>query len=181
MERKRQSFITSVNAQRPGSDELADVRLEHGKLLGVIDAFGVKVDQMVDKQRKEFMEAYDAHMQNIQRELILLRNKVVAIDRNFREEKLKRIQADEEKYRNESLRLDKVVQALAERLKVLTSEKKALVSEVDWLLGKFKKEKRKNSRLIKGIYYSSIEGAKYKWYYRILGANIESTKSYIGG
>ena len=153
MDKRKESFITAVNAQRSGVDQLADVRLEHNKLLGVIDAFGVKVDQMVDKQRKEFMDAYDAHMQNKQRELVVLRNKVIAIDRNFREEKLKRILADEEKYRNESLRLDKVVEAAVERLKELTSEKTALVAEVDWLLGKFKKEKRKNSKLIKGTSY----------------------------
>jgi hypothetical protein len=81
MDRKRNDpFITSVNIKKLLSlsnentdDPLADVKVEHVKLQGVVNAFGIKVENMIDKQRVEFMDAYDGHMQLIQHDLLILR------------------------------------------------------------------------------------------------------------
>jgi hypothetical protein len=78
-------------------------------------------------------------------------NKAISIDKNFREEKLKRILQDEEKYRNESLHLDKIVDMESIKLKAFTHQMKVLTTEVDWLISKFRKEKKRNSKLIKGM------------------------------
>ena len=157
--RARESFITSVNIrpQVPLSeiDPLSDVRMEHSKLQGVVSALGVKVDHMIDLQRKEFIEAYDGHMQSIQRELLTLRNKVISIDQNFREEKLKRIQAEEELYRNECLRLDNVIIVKGEKLFKLGKEMKTVHSEVKWLMSKLSRERAISSSFLKTLPYEA--------------------------
>lgn len=66
-----------------------------------------QVDVLVDKQRAEYMHAYEHHMIDVQRELHNLREKATAIANDTtREEKVKKLDADQKWFRNEAMRLD---------------------------------------------------------------------------
>ena len=66
-----------------------------------------KVDVLVDKQRAEYMHAYEHHMIDVQRELHNLREKATAIANDTtREEKIKKLDSDQKWFRNEAMRLD---------------------------------------------------------------------------
>lgn len=62
---------------------------------------------LVEKQRSEYTQAYEYHMIDVQRELYILREKATAIANDTtREEKLKKLDADQKWFKNEALRLD---------------------------------------------------------------------------
>lgn len=62
---------------------------------------------LVDKQRSEYMHAYEHHMIDVQRELHNLREKATAIANDTtREEKIKKLDSDQKWFRNEAMRLD---------------------------------------------------------------------------
>lgn len=67
----------------------------------------VQVDLLVDKQRHEYLQAYEHHMSDVQRELFNLREKATAIANDTtREEKIKKLDMDQKWFRNEAMRLD---------------------------------------------------------------------------
>ena len=45
------------------------IKADNQKLVEVVDAFRAKVDLMVNKQREEYEDAYEHHMEGIQKEL----------------------------------------------------------------------------------------------------------------
>jgi hypothetical protein len=62
---------------------------------------------LVDKQRTEYMQAYEHHMSDVQRELFNLREKATAIANDTtREEKIKKLDSDQKWFRNEAMKLD---------------------------------------------------------------------------
>ena len=66
-----------------------------------------QVDQLVEKQRSEYVQAYEFHMSDVQRELYNLREKATAIANDTtREEKIKKLDSDQKWFRNEAMRLD---------------------------------------------------------------------------
>jgi hypothetical protein len=103
-------FITEIDSERKNYkdlDLLVNVRKEHGKIKEVIAAFRNKVDRLIDKQRQEYIQAYESHVQDVQKELHTLRDKVYEIanddTKNERTEKLKN---DLKHYKTEALKLE---------------------------------------------------------------------------
>jgi hypothetical protein len=105
-------FITHVDASTAQNtpahrDLLYNVRKKHKKINEVVESFRSKVDEMVDKQRAEYVSAYENHIQDVQKELHVLREKVRLIyndqTKNERTEKLK---ADLNYYKDKALDLE---------------------------------------------------------------------------
>jgi peptidoglycan hydrolase CwlO-like protein len=107
-------FITEIDASRRlnndssrNTDLLHKVREDHQKLKEVVDTFRHKVDKLIDKQRQEYIQAYENHVQDVQKELHNLRDKVYEIanddTKNERTEKLK---GDLQNYKNEAIKLE---------------------------------------------------------------------------
>ena len=62
---------------------------------------------LIDKQRQEYLQAYEHHMSDVQRELYNLREKATAIANDTtREEKIKKLDSDQKWFRTEAMRLD---------------------------------------------------------------------------
>ena len=116
------AFLTEVDTKvRPRNNpKLANVRKEHTKLMEVCAAFGEKVNNMVDKQRGEYMHAYEQHMYDVQKQLHLLREKVTEIANDkTRDEKIQQLSADQIKYRHEALFFDEAAADLRKKIKRL--------------------------------------------------------------
>jgi len=132
-----ESFITEVraedNAQNAADPNplLDDVREQHKKILHVVDALGKKIDLMKEKQRLEYMQvpsflfaidsmhscfapykdgflqAYEVHMQDVQKELHNMRELVSQIaDEKTKKAKIQQLKKDQIFYRQEAVRLD---------------------------------------------------------------------------
>lgn len=144
------AFLTEIETVRPKSKatKLANVRKEHEKLQSVINSFNGKVGSMVDKQRSEYMQAYEHHMQDVQRELHLLRNKVLDIANDkTREDKLSTLASEEQFFKTEALTFDVETNNMRKRLRRLTSTMQSVERERDWLLKKLRETKKKYSHL----------------------------------
>jgi uncharacterized protein YukE len=104
-------FITEIDSTRkllePQVDRLEHVRNEHKKVKEIVENFRSKVDKLVDRQRQEYVQAYETHVQDVQKELHHLREKVYEIandeTKNERTEKLKE---DLKNYKNEAIQLE---------------------------------------------------------------------------
>jgi len=67
----------------------------------------------VDKQRAEYIQAYESHMQDVQKELFLLREKVHILDTDeTRAMKMKQLQDEQDRLKAESVHLDEQNDAL---------------------------------------------------------------------
>ena len=122
------SFITEVQGQKnhelPDPHELlVPVKAEHVKLQEVIGMFSRKVDNLVDKQRHEYTQAYEYHMFEIQKELHRLREKATAIANDTtRDEKLANLNKDQKWFRAEAMRLDTETNQMRRVLRTLTGK-----------------------------------------------------------
>ena len=64
------AFLTALDfdvvpiRQKVKDERLNQVRKDHKKLMDIIGQFGNKVGGMIDKQRYEFMNAYEQHIQD---------------------------------------------------------------------------------------------------------------------
>ena len=92
---------------------------------------------MLQKQEKEFLAAYRAHMLSVQKELQQLRAKAneaeLAMKKN---EKIRSLEEERNWYRKEALRLDKFATAMKKDLKYMTEKLESIgecvcVREVD--------------------------------------------------
>lgn len=123
------AFLTDIDGlnqsnQNDGIDHRLDrVRKDHKKLNDVIESFKGKVDVMVDKQRMDFMQAYEHHIFDIIKEINYLREKVneVANDK-ARNEKMQELDRQQNMYKNEALALDVETAALKKKLRVLAGK-----------------------------------------------------------
>ena len=109
MSKQADAFITEVDIpQRKDKSALLDpVRKEHSKIREVVEAFSNKVEKLVDKQRNEYILAYENHMQDVQRELHQLREKVADIANDeTKNEKTEKLKADQKRYKSEALKLE---------------------------------------------------------------------------
>lgn len=145
-------FITEVKIKdKPISEyneQFERVRGEHAKLMAAVMKYNEKIALLQDKQRQEYITAYEHHMINVQKELHTLREKATAIanDRT-RDEKLKKLDLDTQSFRNESLRLDMVSNELRKTLRAMTSTLQTVERERDWLLKKLQQAKKKYKRI----------------------------------
>lgn len=132
------------------SIQLAQVRHDHTKIQEVVEAFQIKVDRMVDKQRQEYVSAYEHHIQDVQKELHLLREKAheIANDqtKNERTEKLK---ADLNRYKSEALQLETDSDELRLTMASLVRRVYSVERYRDWMLKKLRHAKRQYNALVK--------------------------------
>mmetsp|Transcript_4335 Transcript_4335/g.4486 ORF Transcript_4335/g.4486 Transcript_4335/m.4486 type:complete len:517 (+) Transcript_4335:381-1931(+) len=169
------AFITSVptkfssfkSKKRSGNDKLNNVRKDHTQLMDIVKKFGSKVSTMVDKQRAEYMLAYENHMQDVQKELYLLREKVqeIATD-STRDEKIKSLELAQTKYKAESITLDEQNNEMRKKLKALTVSMQSTERDRDWLLARLRTAKKKYKRLetvydVEKHKFDSLEGSEF--------------------
>lgn len=146
------AFITAIDSEieqeNDNESKLRGVQIEYNKLMAIVDAFGSKVGNMVDKQRAEYMQAYEHHMLDVQKELHLLRDKVTEIANDeTRSDKLITLSSDEKFYKNEALTYDIETNELRKKLRLLTGKMQTIERERDWLLNKLKDAKVKYKAL----------------------------------
>lgn len=123
--------------------KLEQVRKDHGKLMGVVRTFGDKVGGMIDKQRYEFMTAYEHHMQDIQNELQSLREKVSEISgEETRKSKLETLDTNQTKFKTEALHLDTETLAQRKQLRKLVNKLHSVERDRDWVFKRLKVAKR---------------------------------------
>ena len=157
-----ESFITEVAALSSSINEeskidvgtlLQPVRVEHKKLMGVAESFGHKVELLVEKQRAEYIQAYEHHMHDVQKELHILREKAseIANDKT-KEDKLSKLESDQKFFRTEAIRLDFETTEARKKLRNIISKAHSVEKERDWLLKKLRKAKSHYRRIKKGIY-----------------------------
>ena len=127
-------------------DILEHVRHDHTRIMHVVKEFGAKVSTMyvyararvhtgailfrspppfssfrVDKQRAEYIQAYESHMQDVQKELFLLREKVHILDTDeTRALKMKQLQDEQDRLKAESVQLDEQNDVTRQKLRALT-------------------------------------------------------------
>jgi len=104
----------------------------HGKIGSVVSHLNEKIALVLQKQEKEFLAAYRAHMLSVQKELQQLRAKAneaeLAMKKN---EKIRSLEDERNWYRKEALRLDKFATAMKKDLKYM---KEKLESIGAWLV-----------------------------------------------
>lgn len=170
------AFITGLNDEVLFNDSIDKkveyVRKQHENLMEVVEIFRSKVDVMVDKQRNDFMIAYEAHIYDFQKELLGLKRRVKEIvNDSAREDKVKQLNISKEMYRSEALKLDVETHNMANTLRILTARTQklgklkvdnyvsfydsshscCLEKERDWLLKKLRSSKLKLETLEKGM------------------------------
>ena len=132
--------------------ELKQVRKDHGKLMGVVRTFGEKVGGMIDKQRYEFMTAYEHHIQDIQNELQSLREKVTEISgEETRKAKLESLDENQTKFRADALALDTESLSQRKQLRKLLNKLHSVERDRDWVFKRLKTAKK---------HYAELSGAK---------------------
>jgi chromosome segregation ATPase len=121
-----EAFITGIDAggldkYGKGSKTLLDpVRKEHKKMKEVVHYFSTKVESLVDKQRNEYIQAYESHMQEVQKELHSLREKVADIANDeTKNEKTESLKANQKKYKEEALKLETDSDEILKKIKKL--------------------------------------------------------------
>lgn len=102
-------FLTHIDAefQQHADEILANARKEHKKINDVVNSFRSKVDKMIDKQRIEYIQAYEGHMQDVQRELHTLRDKVSEMANNHtKNERTEKLKAEIIQFKSDALQLE---------------------------------------------------------------------------
>lgn len=109
MAQENDFFLTHLDAEfQQHTDEiLANARKEHKKINDVVNFFRSKVDKMIDKQRIEYIQAYESHMQDVQRELHTLRDKVNEMANNHtKNERTEKLKAEIIQFKSDALQLE---------------------------------------------------------------------------
>jgi hypothetical protein len=106
-------FITEIDSEQriaPDNDSgdlLINVRKDHLKIREVVNSFRAKVDRLIDKQRLEYVQAYENHMQDVQKELHLLRDKVFEIaNDDTKNERTDKLKEDLNSFKAEAIQLE---------------------------------------------------------------------------
>lgn len=144
------AFLTEIDSTRvkPKNPKLENVRKDHQKVLEVVTAFGKKIGNLADKQRNEYMLAYENHMIDIQRELHQLREKAKEItNKKTMDDKIKSLIVEEEHFKTTALEYDTETNLLRKRLRRITDDLLTHEKERDWLLRKLRESKKKYSAL----------------------------------
>ncbi len=151
------AFITGLDLdvvpmkfrEKTKDERLAQVRKDHGKLMDVVKTFGSKVGGMIDKQRYEFMSAYEHHIQDIQDELQNLREKVAVISgEETRKAKLETLDKSQTMFKTEALSLDQDVMAQRKKLRKLVNKLHSVERDRDWTFKRLKQAKGRYLELV---------------------------------
>ena len=114
------SFITGVDAGGPTNALLEQVRNDNVKIKEVVHSFNNKVETLIDKQRNEYIQAYENHMQDVQKELHSLREKVADIaNDDTKNEKTESLKVNQKKYKEEALKLESDSDEILKKIKKL--------------------------------------------------------------
>ena len=130
-------FITEIDSTRrlnevKNLDLLENVRKDHKTLKDVVDAFKYKVDKLIDKQRQEYVQAYETHIQDVQKELHSLREKVFQIaNDDTKTERTEKLKVDLQNYKAEAIELEEDSDELRSTMAALLRK---LYSAGRWLL-----------------------------------------------
>jgi hypothetical protein len=104
------------------------------------------------------MQAYETHMQDVQKELFLLREKVHILKTDeTRALKMKSLEDDQNKLKAESIQLDEENNELRKKLRALTVTMQSTERDRDWLLKKLRLAKGKFKRLEKQFGYEKTK------------------------
>mmetsp|Transcript_44936 Transcript_44936/g.140750 ORF Transcript_44936/g.140750 Transcript_44936/m.140750 type:complete len:429 (-) Transcript_44936:192-1478(-) len=125
------------------------VRAEYGRVQDVITSLNSKMGSMLAKQESEFLEAYRAHMYNVQKELQDLRQKVSDAENSLQKnDKVIKLEEEREWYRREALRLDAYTTAMKKDLKFMREKLEVLEENRDWFADQLKASKKQNKLLL---------------------------------
>ena len=105
-----ETFLTSLQTTGGNialnSDTMKRVSMLHGKLTGVVDTLSTKVSGVLQKQEKEFLQAYRSHMYNVQKELQQLRSRLDDAEMSLKKnDKIRKLEEARDWFREEALRL----------------------------------------------------------------------------
>eukprot|EP01038_Epipyxis_sp_PR26KG_P007867 gene7867-10676_t len=151
------AFITEIDSTIPLRDtnrlpneRLDPVRKEHKKIMEIVDAFNSKVEMLVERQRNEYVLAYENHMQDVQKELYSLREKVAEIaNDDTKNEKMKQLKRDQEHFKSETMSLEVKIEELRKKMRIQVEATYSAEKSRDWLLKKLREAKKKYKQLIK--------------------------------
>ena len=156
VEEQRKAFFTDLRDEpyhgvvriKKHLDVMEKVHYEHDKVQAVVDALNEKVQVMKEKQKKEYIEAYAKHMEDLQVELIRLRELVAEIANDkTKQNKIQELKDDEVFYKAEAVRLDALCVNWRKRIKDFTYKIHRVERERDWLLAQLRKQKNKYNHL----------------------------------
>ena len=114
----KNTFMTGINAEGGGkvpldAESMKRVYALHGKLTGVVDTLSSKVSGVLQKQEKEFLQAYRAHMYNVQKELQQLRARLDDAEMSLKKnDKIRKLEEARDWFREEALRLVSILISL---------------------------------------------------------------------
>lgn len=135
-------IIDAPPRQKVKDERLNQVRKDHKKLADIVSQFGNKVGGMIDKQRYEFMNAYEQHIQDVQNELQTLREKVAEISgEETRKAKLKSLDIDQTRLKAEALRLDQEAVSLRKQMRKLVNVLHSTENDRNWAYKRLEKAK----------------------------------------
>jgi hypothetical protein len=144
------AFITGLDLdvvpvrERTKDKRLDEVRKKHSLLMEIVKNFGGKVGGMIDKQRYEFMTAYEQHIQDVQNELQNLREKVAEISgEETRKAKLIELDADQTRLKHTALKLDQLAVSQRKQLRKLVNELHSAENDRDWTFRKLETERKR--------------------------------------
>jgi ATP-dependent Lon protease len=114
------AFITGIDAGGANTNLLEQVRQDNEKMKQIVGAFSNKVETLIDKQRNEYILAYEGHMQEVQKELHSLREKVADIANDeTKNEKTETLKLNQKKYKEEALKLESDSDEILKKIKKL--------------------------------------------------------------
>jgi hypothetical protein len=149
------STVSSSNIDRVGkpfgeNGLLDQCRKENIKVKEVVNAFRSKIDNLIDKQRNEYISAYENHMQDVQKELYTLRELVTEIANNStKKEKTSRLKDEGKHFKADALSLLAASDDLRQHIRALVKKTYKIEKSRDWLLEKLRSAKREYNMLNK--------------------------------
>lgn len=163
---REDTFVTALrendqsqNAQIPSS--VRNVLNLYGQLTGVVAELSEKIAVVLNKQEHDFLQAYRAHMFNVQKELQQLRDKVKANELELKKNhKIRKLEEARDWFRSEALRLDKISQGMRKKLKYLQDKLDSIEEDRNWLEKQLKLSKKNNKLLRAELELKLGKGAK---------------------
>ena len=146
--RPSKAFITEVkNKQKNLVDStvrLEEIRKTHESVLGVVDFIGENVNDMVLKQRSEYMIAYEEHMFELHKQIFLLRERLdIITNEKTRDERIKVLKAQLNHFEKSALDWDNKHEIIIEKLRMKSTALDNEESENDWLIDRIQQEQNK--------------------------------------
>lgn len=144
--------LTTTNADHStnkyGIEAWHRVGEEYRQLKMVVGSLSEKVSNVLEKQERDFLAAYRAHMYNVQKELQDLRNKVAKAETSLQKnDKVHKLEGERSWYRKEALRLDSFTSAMKKDLKYMKEKLESIEDDRNWLERQLKAAKKQNKLL----------------------------------